>query len=117
MIKVSNEKKVLFHFYDENTKIDHRIPVSCTETEWNEWVEEDYEKADSFIAGLETDLPVVHDADDWNQPDGTILLGFQSYEAKSKGMINQVLIKWKEKLVELGWTSEDNSFTQIKWNK
>jgi len=112
-----NNNKAFFHFFDENTEMDHRIPVTCTEEQWEEWVEEDCDKDDSFIASLETEVPVVHDTDDWKLEDGTLLLGFQSYEAEDKKTLNEVLTKWKEKLIELGWVDPNDTFVQVSWKR
>lgn len=105
------ETKVFFNFHDQNTNIEHRLPISCTPDEWSNWTEYDIELDDSFIADIE--IIAVHDINDWVDHDGAFYAGFTSYEAEDEETINMILNKWKKKLVELGWANENDNFTQV----
>ena len=104
--------KTFFHFHDENTCIDYRIPISCSEEEWDQWFESEIELADNFVGKLEE--VAVHDVDGSEEEDGTVLIGFTSYEAEDQKTIDMILEKWKEKLVELGWANKKDSYTKIQ---
>lgn len=102
-------KQVYFHFYDLTTNTDYRIPLSCTDEEFDEWAEKDIEISESFIAELEE--TAVHDVSYVYREDYT-LVGYTTYEASAKQM-NELVMRWKEKLVELGWVNETDVFQAL----
>lgn len=93
-----------FHFYDESTGLDYRIPVSCTQDEWIDWEIEDIDSNDSIIATIEEETRVVHDTYTGESFDGFEVVGFQTYEADTEKRIQFLLNKWKEQLIKLGKT-------------
>lgn len=111
------KNNVFFRFYDENTSLDYRIPVSCTYEEYEEWECEDVDNNDSIIFATESLTRVVHDTACEDLEDGTTLVGFTSYEADTEEKREFLLRTWKEQLVKLNWAKEEDKFFSVVYKE
>lgn len=94
-----------FHFYDQNTDKDYLLPIDCSEREFNTWSEED-EQEHAFVSDMES-----YGVHDWSggMDENEITLGYTSYEVEEE-QFPELLEKWKQKLVELGWALENSQW-------
>lgn len=106
-------EQLFFHFYNENTGVDYRIPLNCTMDDWLEWEEEDIDSNDSAIFTIEEDTGCVHDTDTGESFDGIKTVGFTSYEAETEEQITNLLTKWKEQLIKLNWVDSKDEFIEV----
>ncbi|MNJ90585.1 hypothetical protein D3C87_82050 [compost metagenome] len=104
-----------FEFRDENTEIYHLLPVTCSDDEFYEWANEDSSGENGFIESVETKYG-VHDTDNCLTSEAEYF-GFSSYEVEEKKQLKELLSKWKDKLVELGWAKNEDEWSQIELGK
>lgn len=100
-----------FGFRDENTNIRHLLPITCSEKEFDDWVINDYSEAGSFVAMAETEYG-VHDGNSYMSSEREVY-GFSSYEVEEEEKIKELLSKWKEKLIELGWSKSEDQWSEV----
>lgn len=94
-----------FRFHDENTDKDYLLPVTCCEREYNDWLEHDVSEV-GFVSDMEN--YGVHDCNS-GVDENEVSLGFTSYEVE-EDQFPELLEKWKQKLVELGWASHESQW-------
>lgn len=100
---------LFFHLYDLTEEMDYRIPLNCSVREWDKWAEWDCSN-EGFVPDLEDEFG-VHDVM-FAKNDKCVLTGYCSYEVKKEKM-EELLKKWKQKLVELNFIDPKQDFVKI----
>jgi hypothetical protein len=94
---------------DKNDEVYFQIPLSCTQDEWDEWEENDVNTL-GFIPTMESEYS-VHDFAGY-QNNESIFIGYATPDILEE-KIPELLAKWKDKLIELGWVRKEQNFKTV----